>query len=266
MTDAYIAKGLGSEGVPSQLSRSVASDALHNVASKPLFRITTAQHNSKIDPAVVQQLCRASHDADERQMNAYVSELLKQGVPRMALIEDYIPATARDLGDQWLADHLSFVQVSIGAARLQAALRGLYAALPRQVLDVGLQLAVITPPDEQHTIGTIIVGNTLRLAGHTVWLATGFHDYEIVERLARRDFDAILVSIAQERNLAKLPLFLERVRAACHQPVSLYVGGCALERLSTAERSTLGADLVTSDMEQVTRHLAATTEMKKQKT
>ena len=51
------------------------------------------------------------------------SSLIASGVRSSEVYQSYIPAVSRYLGEMWVNDRASFVDVSLGSARLQALLR-----------------------------------------------------------------------------------------------------------------------------------------------
>ena len=54
-----------------------------------------------------------------------VQRLRDMGISDHAIIDHYIPETARRLGADWVADRLGFADVTIGSAKLQSMLREL---------------------------------------------------------------------------------------------------------------------------------------------
>ncbi|MCV6593494.1 MAG: hypothetical protein OIF48_11110 [Silicimonas sp.] len=255
MTEASYFKGADNDGVPSLLWETVAREALEAVASKPP-PATGEKADPVFDPAWVREIADAAHDPQLTRIGRIIDGLLEHGVAPLAIIETYCAEAARLLGEDWHFDRLSFAQVSIGTARLQGVVRALYASLPPQALDHGAQVAVILRDCEQHTLGPIILANKLRLAGHTAWLAAGFSDEEILERLSRQRFDMVLCSVSQERNLANLDSFLQTVRDRCDNRLDIALGGSFLDRCGSQAASDTGADMVTSDIQLILDRLA----------
>ena len=64
--------------------------------------------------------------ADENALrHRAIDRLLREGVTASEIIDYVIPEIADDLGRRCQEDHISFVEVTIGSARLQEAVRGL---------------------------------------------------------------------------------------------------------------------------------------------
>lgn len=248
MPDASFVKDTSLNGVPSQLWRSMANDALQAVASKPALDPAKVDRVVAFRRAWVDELSDAACAADLSKIGSVIDKLLEAGVTPLSIIEDYCAEAARVLGDHWHNDTLSFTQVSIGTVRIQAVIRRLYATLPKKVLDDGLQVAVIVRECEQHTLGSIILTNRLRLGGHTVWLAGGYEDGEILQRVSQQKFDLLLISVAQGRNLERLGGFIHQLRSNCKDSAKIVVGGSAVDRAAPGDAENLGADLQTSDI------------------
>src|SRR6056297_4061045 len=68
-------------------------------------------------------LAEAMISESETSHHAAISALVASGVSSEEVYQKYIPAVSRFLGEMWVSDKASFVDVTVGAARLQALFR-----------------------------------------------------------------------------------------------------------------------------------------------
>ena len=87
----------------------------------------------------------------------------------------YVPALAREMGDQWCKDQLSFAGVTIGTSRLQAVLRALGPNWSGDNVSGpnGPSILLIVGQEVYHTLGAIVLSGQLRRKGFSVKLILG---------------------------------------------------------------------------------------------
>ena len=95
----------------------LAREALVRVASRA-GRVTNSN-----DQVAVDILFKAATGGEPLACSVAARKMLADGVPPERICEKYIPAVARQMGDDWCTDDLSFTTVTIGTARLQYLLR-----------------------------------------------------------------------------------------------------------------------------------------------
>ncbi|MFO0395092.1 MAG: B12-binding domain-containing protein [Gemmatimonadota bacterium] len=182
---------------------------------------------------------------DEREPlpGAQVRDLLDRGATVESIYCDLLGPAARVLGDRWNDDTCDFLQVTVGLGRLQQTLRDLSAAatgttrtdLPGSVLITGL-------PDEQHTLGLLIVAECFVRDGWTVNVGHPLMDHGLVEAVRQDWYDVVGVSMALPERAAELRGTITRVRRASRNPdlVVLLGGHAFLEDAALVQ--AVGAD------------------------
>eukprot|EP01023_Acetabularia_acetabulum_P015203 TRINITY_DN17374_c0_g1_i5.p2 TRINITY_DN17374_c0_g1~~TRINITY_DN17374_c0_g1_i5.p2 ORF type:complete len:173 (-),score=32.84 TRINITY_DN17374_c0_g1_i5:14-532(-) len=108
-------------------NRQADSGAVTSLASQALSVLANrrAARDGRIRLDLVRQLELAVLDRNPlRRMDA-LAEIRKAGITDVEIAEDFIPHVARRLGDAWCEDNMSFADVTIGSARLQAMVRDL---------------------------------------------------------------------------------------------------------------------------------------------
>lgn len=174
------------------------------------------------------------------------------GVSVAQIRDVYVPAVARELGDEWCADQVSFADVTIGSARLQALLRdsALSAEDPNGPAD---DIMVMVLADEYHTLGAMVLTGQLRRFGASVRLVLGRPAEEVRHIATDSDFDVVMVSVALSDDLGAVHQTITALRRATEGKVPLIVGGGIVEIGHDAVIRLTGADHVTSDPQEALR-------------
>lgn len=199
-----------------------------------------SRHIEMLREAVLSPLPETSRNA--------VRDLIASGVAPSDIADFYIPAVARLLGDDWCVDQLSFANVTVGSARLQAMLRSLG---PNWSGDSAARhgsasILLIVPEDVYHTLGALVLGGQLRRMGFSVKLILGCRNQDIAIRVQRTTYDAVFISSSHGETLESLRRIVDVVKTALSSPPPIVVGGSILD-VETKENVTAltGADHAT---------------------
>ncbi len=194
--------------------------------------------------ALVRRLT-SSHDG----LEILTMDLLQRGYSAEQICLDLFTPAARLLGEMWVDDTATFVDVTLGVARLQQVIHRLgdllrvpLGAEPRGKALIG------TVPGEQHTFGVTIVAEFLRRDGWMVVLVPSHLPISDVVRLAGEDwFDLVSFSAANDRCEDQLRRLLGQVRKQSrNRSFRALVGGRLVnERDGVAAR--VGADASAPD-------------------
>ncbi|TPW30427.1 cobalamin B12-binding domain-containing protein [Pararhizobium mangrovi] len=164
----------------------------------------------------------------------------------------FLTPAARCIGDLWVADRLSFVDVTHKTAMLQRLMRERFmaeaddACLPLDSADRSILLAAAD--DEQHTFGLAMVAEHFWAAGWEVELANRGDLKEAGKLAASRPFSLIGLSVGHRRHLDELSdkvAFLRR--SSCDESSCLMLGGPAFQDESPRRVERYGADIVCQD-------------------
>lgn len=205
------------------------------------------------EDAAVTGLVSAVQHGEEAERDREVARILDSGVSIATLIDHHIPEAARRMGEAWCSDGMSFAEVTIGSARLQALLRDLArrdAVAPRDL--TAPQVLMVVREDDHHTLGAMVAMQQLRRTGIDVHLSMGQPDREILARIATRDFDMVMVSSSGSEKLESLGTFVENVHSYAQRAVPIVVGGTVLGENTDVAAKT-GADFATADPNEAVR-------------
>jgi MerR family transcriptional regulator, light-induced transcriptional regulator len=195
--------------------------------------------------AAAESLCRAAIELDGGAADAVLAELTGQGFGIDELAGRIIPQAARRLGEMWMEDEVTFPEVSMAAARMQAMIRDLFDDNAGSEPDAP-RVALIVSTAETHTLGAIVVTGMMRRVGVQVDLCLGRPVAEIRAMLAGSDVDLVMISAASLEALPETGRVLRMIREELKLDVPLVVGGPVLDYARSGQGLEL-ADLVTID-------------------
>lgn len=225
---------------------SVLADGKNALSEHP--QSACAHGKSLSFKAQTQYLYAAAIAADPVQLGLTVQSLRHSGMKVSEILYDAIPAIARQLGDAWLSDSVSFTTVTIGCARLQSLLMQLNSA-PAQTRSSTQKnrqsCLIIVPEGAQHTLGALVLSKQMRDAGTHVKLELDAAPAQISNVSRSQTFDAILISASKSESTETLREMVSATRHKAGQS-KVIIGGGILEQNHDLVMAT-GTDYVTND-------------------
>lgn len=221
-----------------------ASQVVSILADRSTRAVTVPQE------ALVASLTRASLSGEAGAFAELLGEMRRARITLACLADVYIPMAARRMGEAWHEDRMSWIDVSIGVARLQALLREIGTAWAAdQAQDGGLgTVLMVLPQNEQHTLGAMVAVGQLRRYGLSVCLRMAPSRDELRSLIMARDFDGIMISVGTEEKLTAVARTVAFVRGAQLRPAPIIIGGAVTQKVGDAASCT-GADHCCSDVE-----------------
>jgi MerR family transcriptional regulator, light-induced transcriptional regulator len=235
-------------GQPGGLGDRTGEDLTH-LARTVVARLTerAPRRGLRTDPAFVQAIRRAVLTFDPAAFHALRPDLRRARISDAALIDQYFPAVARELGCNWVDDSASFAEVTVGMARLQSLVHQIGRTLMEPSPSEGLSVLVVLPKGEAHGFGAQVMASQLRRQGISVHLLIGPDPGALQQLVRDRPYDGAFVSIGCEDMLAPGRRLVERLKKGSYGRLWVAVGGAVLER-TDAVLAVTGADLATSDV------------------
>lgn len=235
---ANLSAGISSGPGAQNTVEAFASQVLSVVASRSQISRSTIRGD------ILDELLDAVAAFDSAPRVAFLETCREAKISDAMLVDEYLPAAARKLGAAWCEDDMSFADVTIGSARLQAMLRDLRAP---QVDDLkALNVLIVVPQDAYHTLGAAVVADQLRRLGVAPTLALGLDRDELAELVESHDFNAVMISAAACERLETLRTIVDCVRGATRSVVPIILGGTVSEK-DTDILTLTGADYVSTN-------------------
>ena len=178
------------------------------------------------------QLCDAFISPDEDRRHEMLRRLRQDGVSVDDIIDHVVPALARAMGERWFADDISFAHVTIGAARLQEAVRALgwHDESRSPVVEGAAAILLVIPRSEHHTLGAFVLADQLRRRGHPVDIAVDRHPRQLAEILRKRRYGMVGITASGRRTLASARELTHIVRQAVTTVTPVVIGGPILDK------------------------------------
>lgn len=210
---------------------------------------TKVARSSEVDNDVVNRLCEVSLLPDAAARIDFVKRLQSQGRSAQEITDVYIPAAARRMGARWSEDRMSFVEVTIGTARLQSLLRELGPEWRGDLMLHAQERSalMIVPMGCYHTLGAMVAMGQMRRMGLSVRLALGLDAPATVALVQSRRFDMVMLSVSSGACLDLVRSYVSGVRCARVPPVPVVIGGSVLFDHADICRLT-GTDHATQDV------------------
>lgn len=211
--------------------------------------IKAALPKGPVREEIVQSFVTAALSGTEHAFDALLTHFRKTRISYAMLADTYIPEAARRMGDAWLDDQLSWLDVSMATARLQSLVREISVAWTADYAD-SLSLGsvlLLVPEGEQHTLGPMVVMGQLRRLGISVCLRLGVGHRELSHLLEHRQFDGILISVATAARLQSAGMMIRSLRTLRKKLPPIILGGpIVMENPKLADSA--GADYAYSDI------------------
>lgn len=236
------------------------SAAVHaRVLSVVAARICGAEADATSSPCI-----KALSDAVAQSDIAFQHALARLRTSRKLsdadVVDEVIPAVARQLGIDWHNNHRNFATVTIGTARLISTVRALSASWSADAFgDVRApRIAMVVPEAEQHRLGAAVAASRFRRLGVSVQMIIGCSTAEAARTIAAGDFDMACISLATRERVEHARRMIQMLRRSASRVPPIVVGG-AVHMDPFELRTQVGADHVASDPEEALRLCGITT-------
>lgn len=237
--------------LPENILQSVTKELIARLAAK---QSTQPEENvpEPLTDAVtgmeIEALCDALISPDPARPHTFFEMLRARGTTPDTLCLRYNAPAARRLGERWIEDSCSFLEVTLGLARLQAlqqSLRSDFApASPSQPMDLRALFAVV--PGETHVLGVTMAADFFRRAGWRVDMNTSSDLEKLCAQASLCAYRLIGISIACSDAVESLERSVHELRVL--QPTAKIVLGGALAEAEPDLAERVGADSTVKDI------------------
>lgn len=180
---------------------------------------------------------------------SFVQGLLDNGVSFQDILLDLMAPAARELGERWAHDSTSFVEVTLGVARMHRILRE-FDGVPEHMWSqagAGRNVLLMPVPGEHHTFGIRLVQEFLLRESWSVTTRSVPKVAEIHKIVAKGEFDVIGLSLSGETLIDSLRSSIAEIRDITKSSgTKILIGGhLFMERPELVE--AVGADAYAPD-------------------
>lgn len=177
----------------------------------------------------VDRLCSEVMSDSETSHQSVIAALMATGVSSEDIFQTYVPAVARRIGELWVQDKATFVQVTLGAGRLQALFQNADSPYTGSWLDrtvpLGQSILMILPEAEDHTLGAFVAADQFRRHGIWVRVAIRLKPPELLQVIEEGRFSMLGMSIATAKSLETAAKLIEILRSGLDHCPPIVIGG-----------------------------------------
>jgi methylmalonyl-CoA mutase cobalamin-binding subunit len=156
---------------------------------------------------------------------AFLSAMSARRLDAKTVACSYVPEAARCLGERWLADQISFVDVTVGTERLHSVVRLVDERLDDADRVMGPSALILVAEAEQHTLGAFVLALHLRAAGFSAVVRVAPLASELTQLMATSRFDLVLVSLGCSAALSSGVALVRTLRLLSRGDMFIFVGG-----------------------------------------
>lgn len=186
-------------------------------------------------------------NADDFALNALIAGFADQGWTAEAILSLLIEPAARALGDAWLDDRCSELDLTIALSMLQLAGHAVrYSPSAQTIRNSRYSILLATAPGEQHMLGTALLADQLLAAGWQVDMAFPDSEEALTNQIGAQHPDAVDIglsdAVSRRQAIERLRSTIEHSRLVpAEHPTVVSVGG-RLFAEAAATALSVGAD------------------------
>jgi methylmalonyl-CoA mutase cobalamin-binding subunit len=237
-------------GIPEAQGQS-GLDWFAGLAKEALSRLVSVreQESADVKQAHLDQFLKKLASDSAVDPAILLEEMLALRLDPAIVACDYATEAARALGESWLSDELSFVDVTVRTERLHALVRKVDGMVADAGEAKGPAVLVLVAEAEQHTLGASVLALQLRLAGFIAVVRVAPVAADLTVLMAANRFDLALVSIGCTAGLESGIGLVRTLRLMSRGELCIFVGGAVPVSDDVLQQRT-GAD-------RVLRHVSA---------
>ena len=156
--------------------------------------------SAKAPPAVAEQVARLVElalNADDLALNTVMAGFAEQGWTSDAILSLLIEPAARALGDAWLDDQCSELDLTIGLSMLQLAGHAVrYIPTAKAIRNSHYRILLATAPGEKHMLGTTLLADQFLAGGWQVEMAFPDSEEALANQMNAQHPDAVDIGLS----------------------------------------------------------------------
>ena len=185
-----------------------------------------------------------------------IDKLIRYGRSIELILDSYLPTIAKKLGDAWVADEISFSDVTIALGKIQF-LNSKFEPLYISCLNSAYyktKTLIIIPKGEDHTYGGIAATRKLRGMGIAAFLFFEFKKNELENLLFERNYDFIGISSANNFMIEKINHLSTKISDIVERKTPIVLGGNLVNTYKQTN-GKLKVDFITQNLEEILNQL-----------
>jgi len=215
-------------------------EAVVSLAREVITRLGQSVADKSSRSQVIDDLVTALLSEDPQAAAALIEAQFQAGVTYDALHLGYLGPAARQLGEKWTSDEISFSQVTVGTGRIYGIMRSLCRQVVRKGIPKQRSALVACVPGETHVLGVRMATDLLREQGWTIDLHMALDHDGLVAEIIQSGHHIIGLSAGGQHALPALARLVLAIRVSRPDAAILVSGNIVRE--ARTEISFMGVD------------------------
>ena len=235
--------------IPDAVIQSVTRELMHRYVhgSRGSHGQTAPVLESPPD-AVVDRFCDMLIDVDASKSRQFFDGMRRDGATTDTLSLRYVAPAARRLGERWVSDECSFLEVTLGASRLHGLQRSLRSDFKPANLNQMPELTALftSTPGDTHVLGVTMAADFFRRAGWNVDLNTSPEIEVLLAQASLAEYALVGLSVGAYPEDGRLEETAHRLRE--FQPSAKLVLGGRVDGLGEDLVAKIAPDAIVEDV------------------
>ena len=183
--------------------------------------------SSSISQAEIASFAPLAIELEAHDLLAEVDTYLARGLSAEAIFIELLAPAARYLGEEWTADRLDFLDVTMGLWRLQEVLREVAArGGPNFSPAFGRRVLFSPMPGDQHSFGAAMIDECFTRAGWSSNLLVEPTRGQLLSSVASTDYALVGLTVSCDCHIGVLTALVSAIRNVSRNPnVRVMLGG-----------------------------------------
>lgn len=210
-----------------QFKPSARRDAVARLLISSPERDSGAKGQAQISAAEIAAFAPLAVSLEAFDLLAEVDGFLARGFTAETIFVELLAPAARQLGEEWTADRLDFLDVTMALWRLQEVLREI-ASRSSPAISAGTNRRVLFSPlpGDQHAFGTAMIDECFTRAGWHSTLLVEPSRASLLSSLAGAEYDMVGLTVTCDCHIGQLTSLIVAMRNVSRNPnVRVMLGG-----------------------------------------
>jgi len=240
-----------------ELSKKLPDDLVASLAREVILRVasTAVVAESAARPVTQKELLAFStalaSDIPKSAAQIIAAERAA-GRPAEDIYVNFLAPAARQLGDMWKSDHITFAQVTVGSGRIFAIMRSMRHMFETSARPDEPAVIFASVPGETHTLGVRMAADFFRNDGWNISLLVGLSHEDLLAEIAEISSRMVGLSFSGEHSLEALSQLIVALHI-CASHLSIVVCGHDVEEFRPI-LELMGVDGIAVTMEEAKAH------------
>ena len=238
-----------SKKLPDDLVASLAREVILRVASRAVVAESAAR-------PVTQEALLAFSTALASDIPKSAAQIISAeraaGRPAEDIYVNFLAPAARQLGDMWKSDHITFAQVTVGSGRIFAIMRSMRHMFETSARPDEPAVIFASVPGETHTLGVSMAADFFRNDGWNISLLVGLSHEDLLAEIGEISIRMVGLSFSGEHSLEALSQLIVALHI-CAPHLSIVICGQDVEGFRPI-LELMGVDGIAVTMEEAKAH------------